>query len=286
MNNTIIFILGMGRSGTSALTRVLALCGAALPSNLLGATEGNPRGHWEPLQALKINEDFLSKHGSSWYDPTLRLQREIALPQVTLDFVGQIREFLTASVTERPLVIKEPRITALAEYWFKAANELGLQVKVVIPVRHPNEVTASLRARDGISVELASMLYVKYNLLAERWSRNFSRMFVSYCNLLDNWRREIERISIGLSLEFREPDEGSVAEFLSPDLHRQIDSGPPPDWIFGMNWMDTINTTFSAAADGASWDMTKLDGIFEVFSALETTFRHSLDEFREAWQPK
>ena len=33
-----LFVLGLGRSGTSALTRVLSLCGAALPAGLLGAT--------------------------------------------------------------------------------------------------------------------------------------------------------------------------------------------------------------------------------------------------------
>ncbi len=39
----ILFVLGMGRSGTSALTRVLSLCGGTLPAKLVGANAGNPR---------------------------------------------------------------------------------------------------------------------------------------------------------------------------------------------------------------------------------------------------
>jgi hypothetical protein len=61
----LLFVLGMGRSGTSALTRVLSLCGAALPPGMLGADAGNPRGYWEPRAALGINERFLYRHGSS-----------------------------------------------------------------------------------------------------------------------------------------------------------------------------------------------------------------------------
>jgi hypothetical protein len=47
----LIFILGMARSGTSALTRVLSLCGCALPKSLKEANDGNPRGFWEPVEA-------------------------------------------------------------------------------------------------------------------------------------------------------------------------------------------------------------------------------------------
>lgn len=42
-----LFVLGMGRSGTSALTRVLSLCGATLPVGMMGADEGNRRGYLE-----------------------------------------------------------------------------------------------------------------------------------------------------------------------------------------------------------------------------------------------
>ena len=40
----IIFILGMGRSGTSALARLLSLCGGRLPDELLPPNDANPTG--------------------------------------------------------------------------------------------------------------------------------------------------------------------------------------------------------------------------------------------------
>ena len=58
----LVMVLGMGRSGTSALTRVLSLCGASLPETLLTADQANSAGYWEPTEALDLNEQFLLRH--------------------------------------------------------------------------------------------------------------------------------------------------------------------------------------------------------------------------------
>jgi hypothetical protein len=68
--------LGVNRPGTSALTRVLSLCGGTLPAGLVGANAGNPSGYWEPRASHWINYTILRRHGSEWFDPTLRLQEE------------------------------------------------------------------------------------------------------------------------------------------------------------------------------------------------------------------
>src|SRR5580693_2048191 len=68
-----LFVLGFARSGTSALTRVLSLCGATLPPRLLGATARDPGGFWEPRAAVYLNGTILRRHGSAGFDPTLRL---------------------------------------------------------------------------------------------------------------------------------------------------------------------------------------------------------------------
>src|SRR4051812_37524718 len=74
----VLFVLGMGRSGTSALTRVLALSGAALPGGLLGADTANPRGYWEPRESLLLNRGILDRRGSAWWDPSVRLAEDDA----------------------------------------------------------------------------------------------------------------------------------------------------------------------------------------------------------------
>src|ERR1700734_984354 len=71
-----LFVFGMSRSGTSALTRVLSLSGGALPAGMMGADSGNPRGYWEPRASLRLNYGIMRRHNSSWLDPTLRLHEE------------------------------------------------------------------------------------------------------------------------------------------------------------------------------------------------------------------
>ena len=143
----VIFILGMGRSGTSALARILSLCGCVLPATLKDANEANPRGFWEPVDALKLNDEFLFRHGATYFDPTLRLQGELTFaPDETEGYIAQICAFLRHCPQGAPLVIKDPRITALFYFWLEAARRAGLGVKVIVAIRSPSEVAASMGA--------------------------------------------------------------------------------------------------------------------------------------------
>jgi hypothetical protein len=281
----IVFIFGMGRSGTSALARALSLCGGVLPATLLGANDGNPKGHWEPLDALHLNEEFLQRHGSTWFDPTLRLQNEVLLSSAERDaYLDQIKAFLR-ELPPAPLhVIKEPRITALSDFWFDAARQMGFSLAAAVPVRHPDEVSASLAARYRISSELATALWLKYNLLAERHSRGLPRVFIEYSNLLVDWRAEVARIEAALSIDLSVRDEAALDDFLSPDLQRQ-GHGARIAEVFGERWTSRVYAALSAAARDEPPDTNALDAIFDSYRACEHAFRVSLDEFQTRFAP-
>ena len=66
---TAILILGMHRSGTSALTRVLNLCGVDLGTRLIPPAAGNnENGFWEHVDAVDMHERLLLQLGRSWSD--------------------------------------------------------------------------------------------------------------------------------------------------------------------------------------------------------------------------
>jgi hypothetical protein len=48
----VLFVLGMHRSGTSAVTRSFAEAGWHVPDGLLAATDDNPSGYWEPRRMV------------------------------------------------------------------------------------------------------------------------------------------------------------------------------------------------------------------------------------------
>ena len=55
-----IMVLGMHRSGTSAITRVIGLLGADLPNSLLPPSSSNEAGHWESNELMLIHDQVLA----------------------------------------------------------------------------------------------------------------------------------------------------------------------------------------------------------------------------------
>jgi hypothetical protein len=220
----------MGRSGTSAVTRVLSLCGAALPRVPLAANLGNPTGYWEPALSVEINDRFLSAQGSSWYDPAVRTAD--TTPSVErLRLVADAAGVLAAGFEgDGPLVVKDPRISALLPHWTEAASLIGLVPKIVHVFRRPASVAASLAARDRLSRAQCNALWLKYNLVAERDGRGFPRAFVAYEDLLADWRAVIGSCIERLDLTFPRVDRGAdaVRAFLAPALdHHASDPDDP-----------------------------------------------------------
>ena len=281
----IVFVFGMGRSGTSAIARALSLCGGVLPATLLGADDGNSKGYWEPLNALHLNDEFLRRHGSTWFDPTLRFQSEVVVSGAERDaYLDQLKAFLRGLPPAPMHIIKEPRITALSDFWFDAARQLGFSLAAAVPVRHPEEVSASLAARYRMSSELATALWLKYNLLAERHSRGLPRVFIEYSSFLKDWRAELSRIEAALSIDLSVRDETAIDDFLSPDLHRQR-HGARISEVFGEGWICRVYAALSAAARDEPPDTNALDAIFDSYRACEHAFRVSLDEFHARFVP-
>ncbi|MCV7398937.1 sulfotransferase family protein [Mycobacterium fragae] len=272
----------MTRSGTSALTRVLSLCGATLPSGMKGADSHNLSGYWEPRASLLINHSILRRNGSTMFDPSLRLQEEGAFDaKEKAACIAKIEAFLNRLPAAPLLVIKDLQITVLSGLWFEAAHQAGFDVAAVNAVRHPQEVLASLSTfLRRTSSELASAGWLKYTLLAERHTRGVPRVFVDYANLLDDWRREITRISTALAVDLNIRDEDAIDEFLRPGLRRQRYCGPVPD-RFGADWMSTVYEVMEKAARDEPWDESVLDRVFEAYRASERDFRVAFENCRK-----
>jgi hypothetical protein len=277
----LLFVMGMHRSGTAALTRAISLCGGALPPGLAGANSGNPLGYWEPRKAIYINEAILHRHRSNWADPTLRLEDDGEFDAEENDAcVAEIGAFLDTLPAARLVVIKDPRITILSGMWLDAARAVGFDTRAVIAVRHPQEVIASLGRRDGASPELSSALWLKYSLLAERNTRGMPRVVVEYANLLDDWRRQMTRISEVLAVDLNTRDEPAIDEFLKQDLRRQRHGGDITEFL-GSEWLSTTYRALSSASRDELLDESALDRVFDAFRASEKGFRAAFEDYHD-----
>ncbi len=227
-----ILVLGMHRSGTSALTRVLSLMGATLPKNILGANESNEKGHWEPARLIEYHDQFLAELGSSWDDwRPLGLD---GLPGTRRNQVlSDIQRILAIEYDDSPLIVlKEPRICRFAPLFLEALDEAGFETRVILPIRNPLEVAASLEKRTGLwsaerSRTYAILLWLRHVLDAEAATRNRPRAFVSYNDLLNDWRSTLEALTRRLAITWPKTGDEiapSVQSFLSIDDRRNRSS--------------------------------------------------------------
>src|SRR5579862_7983204 len=65
MSSRVLIIAGMHRSGTSLITNWLSQCGLQVGESLVGANEGNKKGHYEDVEFLRIHEEILASNGLS-----------------------------------------------------------------------------------------------------------------------------------------------------------------------------------------------------------------------------
>lgn len=108
---TALLVLGMHRSGTSALTRVLSLLGAALPKNLMPASAANEAGHWEPIRIAELHDEILASVGSNWSGLTGPSEAWFDSPQADI-YAARIKEAVLSEYGDAPLfVVKDPRLS-------------------------------------------------------------------------------------------------------------------------------------------------------------------------------
>src|SRR5512145_663953 len=92
----VVVVLGMHRSGTSAITRALLDMGVELGTDLMPPMEGNnPTGFWEDMGIFRRSEALLRAVGRSWDSVTLiepwRWQ-DPAVAAARADMVQYLRE--------------------------------------------------------------------------------------------------------------------------------------------------------------------------------------------------
>ena len=63
-----VLVLGMHRSGTSALARAVQMLGVYLGNNFLSPRPDNPTGYWEDKHICDLNERLLAAFGLKWED--------------------------------------------------------------------------------------------------------------------------------------------------------------------------------------------------------------------------
>ncbi len=220
---TIICVLGMHRSGTSALSRVLNILGCHIPRPRVQARPDNPGGFWEPAELVNIHDAMLRSVGRSYNDESDLPDEWItegSMPQHVTVLENFVERRLTADVN----VVKDPRICRVFEAWKTVRT--NARIVCIHMLRHPAESAQSYSTREQCDFSHAVKLWTVYNADAIAATEGMSRCFVTYQELLHNWRSVVARISDELSVVWpNDPEHESehVSDFLTTTMRHCTD---------------------------------------------------------------
>ncbi|MEB5557638.1 glycosyltransferase [Vibrio cholerae] len=207
---SVVVVLGMHRSGTSALTKALQVMGVSLSENLMPEGEFNPKGHWEDMDVVAINDKLLAHYGHVWFSATQ--------PKLNLndDYVELLLNEAVAMVKQRVQQFdlwgfKDPRTSRLLVFWLEVFERANVLPKFVYALRNPLDIVRSLARRDGLTHRQGYLLWWWHTLPNLSLLHSQSVTWVSFNMLLTQPKKVITQLQQHLSLASL-PDE-SVATF-------------------------------------------------------------------------
>jgi hypothetical protein len=278
-----LLVLGMHRSGTSALTGLLVHLGAQGPRTLMGANEYNERGYWESAPFHDYHERLLQAAGTEW-DLWTPVDLGRLDPGVAAQFDAEFQTLLAQEFGAAPLfVMKDPRVCRLVPFWCRQLSAAGVEPAAILVVRHPLEVAQSLAARDGLSLEHALLLWLRHVLDAEAGTRTMRRTVIRYEDVLANWAEATRSIGADLGVDWPAPSaeiDARIAVFLGSDLRHHVSTAESPE--VAPLLQDWIRRTSDALEQLLGPDASGRIEAMEGFDQVRCEFDRSVDVFGPA----
>lgn len=215
-----VMVVGMHRSGTSAVTRVINLLGVPLGrEDDLYTAPDNPSGHWESNTLCDLNEMILHVFGGfdmgmppmprSWLQ-SRRAEYLRGVMRATFDDIYRGEQWLW----------KDPRICLTLPLWRQVLRDFC----VVFVIREADAVTRSLHRREGLPIIYCHALWEDYTRRAVSASSGLPVITVDFDSMLDDPLHQVKLLSEGLrSLGVRLNDEIDIA---AGSVHRPTRPDP------------------------------------------------------------
>lgn len=215
-----IIVLGMHRSGTSALCGLLHTLGFYCGSRerLLENAEDNPKGFWERGDVHDACRLTLAARSGDWTIPFGWDENKVSA-QVDI-FRNAIRTILPELEAHQPWFIKEPRLCLLVEDLLPILT----QPVFIHVTRNPLEIAKSLAKRNGLTQIHSLALWEEYTRRAFAASRGYPRLLFDYAEILTDPFGVTEKLFSGLHSfgihGMQLPQKLKVYEWIEPALYR------------------------------------------------------------------
>lgn len=225
-SKSLFVVLGMHRSGTSAVARGLLTLGVDLGEQLEPAAEGvNAKGYWEDMDVVRLNEEMLEACGLFWH--SFRPVTECDVDKLcSQGFLLKAVSLLESKLQSgRNFGFKDPRTAKLMPFWRRVFAAGAFDVKYILAYRNPLSVADSLAKRDGFTRGKTLLLAAEYLSSCLQLLLDEQAVVVDYDQLMQQPMQQLEKLADKLNLQvLPEAAEVYCQEFLDQDLrHSKYD---------------------------------------------------------------
>lgn len=276
MKKQAVIVLGMHRSGTSAVMRLCNLLGVKIGGKVLPPKDDNEAGFWEHQDVVDLHEKILAEAGSSWDDTRSPLKD-------LHEFSKDLKKIIKRDFGNIPLWgVKDPRLSICLPLWIQVLKDLEVGPLFILVARDPKSVALSLQKRDGFSVDKSLLLWSKYTLDSELNSRGYKRTFITFEQLTKDWKGTARKIATDLNISWI--NDFKIADgFIKPSIihYSGVSSVGDVDKTI-LDWAENGYETFleSTKTDNKKKEFT---GIYkEIKSSLEQSNKFSSFWYEDA----
>ncbi|MEA2029054.1 MAG: hypothetical protein U9N49_08775, partial [Campylobacterota bacterium] len=171
--------------------------------------------------------------------------------------------------------LKDPHLIYLFPLYQKVLQNLDIEIKVILPYQNPFDVLGELVQQESILMENGMLLWVYHFLLAEKFSRGYERVFVSFDELLHDSTSTINEIATKLHVNLESKylqKQVAIQEFLEKNFQHStlsmdnLSSKTPK----GIKEILALKEKFNS--DNLN---KKFDNLYERFSSYQKLFYNS-----------
>jgi hypothetical protein len=222
MSSRAVCVVGMHRSGTSAIARGVNALSVDLGSNFFDLQSDNPTGYWEDRTIVGINQRVLEELRLKWDDAETISRERFTHHRIRLLRLKAVRYF-NENFAARPLWgFKDPRTIRLLPFWIDALRDCSAEDAYVVAIRHPRSVAASLFRRQEIPREKADRLWLAHNVPFLHELRGKPLVVVDYDLLMQAPRAQLERIARKLELLLDDAAAREIERFTADFLDERL----------------------------------------------------------------
>ena len=178
-----VLVLGMHRSGTSAVAGALAALGLEVGpvDDLMAADDANLEGYFELHSVADFDDEVLGYFAGRWDAPPA-FAPGWEHDAGTTDFTTRARSLVDSLYATDHFMLKEPRMSLLLPLWRQVVGDSCC----VVIVRDALEVAQSLQRRNALPISTGLALWAAYNRALLRDLQGARVHLCTYDELLAN----------------------------------------------------------------------------------------------------